>query len=718
MKQHVKQRVMEGARFLVALAGICLVGSGSAPAASSGHLVLEEILVTASTPDTAAALKINAKSIESTDNFNISDAIRDQPDITSSRRAAVGDTADTVAIRGLSGNRIMLNIDGRSVNSAGVVGGHYIDWGTLPLDNIEKIEIIRGGSSVRYGNNALGGVVNVITRRPTTQPTLILSGNLGRGDDFTTQNYRFNHSYRVGPLGYSVAGSFQKSGEHLWNNDFEGRNLSLKADLDTPWQGLFSLGIQFSNAERGFIRNNRQSANPDMPGFHQAINPRYPPRYPVAFGEDLSGGGGNAFTPGPGSHWDKTKYYFDLGYSQPLGDALAELKIYKNYENRDEKSYSRAEVAGYDDGSLVLDRTVESDRSYGGVFTISKAFGAHEVLVGVDHQVLAYGDTTINFVDNSYNTTGFSGWAWGTDSYQPSQKGETWGYYLQDDWQISEQLLLTAGVRYDRYHNKAINGSTLPALKDEAVTPRLTLSYDLTPVDKMTVAAYQAMRTPGMPETYWWAEGDTNGDPALKPEKNKALELTYRRQLAGSGFLRLAAYRYAIDDYIMFRFDSGGFRGVYNLEQAMLQGASLGGRLELTDWLSGRANLTWQDSRKKGDIYDSAALSDEIDYLPTWKGNLGAEIKLPRRMVLNADLRYVGKREGLYSYSSGWPAVTQFKLMELDAYTTLDIDLRIPVRDKGEIGLYVDNLFDRGYEERLGYPLPGRVLGATFKATF
>jgi len=512
-----------------------------------------------------------------------------------------------------------------------------------------------------------------------------------------------------------VAGSFQKSGEYLWNNDFEGRNLSLAAELDTIWQGQFTFGIQYANAERGFMRNNRQSTNPDNPGFLQPLDARYP----VAFGENLSGGGGNAFTPGPGSHWDKTKYYFDLGYSQPIGDTLAELKIYKNYEDRDEKSYSRAGVvAGYGDGALVLDRTVESDRSYGGVFTISKPLGEHEILVGVDHQVLAYGDITISSVDNTYNTTGFPGWVWGTTSYQPSQKGETWGYYLQDDWRISDRLLLTAGLRYDRYHNQSINGSTLPSLKDDAVTPRLTVSYDLTSDDKVTVAAYQAMRTPGMPETYWWAEGDTNGNPALKPEKSKALELTYRRNLPGSGFLRLAAYHYKIDDFILFRFDSGGFRGVYNLDRAVLQGASLDGRLELTDWLTGRANLTRQHSKKEGDAYDTAGLSGEIDYLPAWKGNLGAEIKLPWEMVLNADLRYVGKREGIYSYSAGWPAVTNFKLMTLSSHTTLDLDLRIPVMNKGEIGLYVENLFDKKYEERLGYPMPGRMIGATFKINF
>ena len=69
--------------------------------------------------------------------------LKNEPDIDIKRRTLIGDTADSLAIRGFSCNRIVLNIDGRPVNASGVVGGCYIDWGTIPLDNIEKIEIIR-----------------------------------------------------------------------------------------------------------------------------------------------------------------------------------------------------------------------------------------------------------------------------------------------------------------------------------------------------------------------------------------------------------------------------------------------------------------------------------------------------------------------------------------------------------------------------------------------
>lgn len=109
---------------------------------------------------------VGVKKIEKGKKINIpNNVLKNEPDIDIKRRTLFGDTANSLAISDFSGNRIMLNIGGRPVNASGVVRRYYIDWGTFPLDNIEKIEIFRGGSSVRYGNNALGGVVKVVTKK-------------------------------------------------------------------------------------------------------------------------------------------------------------------------------------------------------------------------------------------------------------------------------------------------------------------------------------------------------------------------------------------------------------------------------------------------------------------------------------------------------------------------------------------------------------------------
>ena len=674
------------------------------------HLTLDEILVIGDAITEPMSTEVGTKKIEKGKNINIPDVLKFEPDIDLKRRTLIGDTTDSLAIRGVSGNRIMLNINGRPVNASGVVGGYYIDWSTIPLDNIEKIELIRGGSSVRYGNNALGGVVNVITKKPTAKPTLTFFGTYGGGDDIDSiQNYRLTHTYQIGPLGYSLAGSYQKADPFLWNNDFEGKNLAASINLDMPLDGLVTFGFQYANSQRGLIRENRLSDDPDNPGFYRRLNNDFP----LAFGETFSPYSGTAFIPGPGANWDKTKYYLDFGYSQPIYDALLDLKLYKNLEDREEKNYSSSDInIGYADGALVLDRDVESDRSYGGNLELSKFFGNHELMIGVENKVLAYGDTKTNYIDMTYNS---APWVTPNDlSFKPSSEGVCWGYYVQDTWEISERWLLTGGLRFDSYKNKSINGSTLPELEDDALTPKLIGTYRITNTDTMTASIYQALRTPGLPETYWWAEGATQGDPVLKPEKNNAAELLYQHNFSQKDFVRVCAYYYNIEDYIMFRFDPS-WRGVYNIDKAEIYGASLDGRATFTNWLSGNAAITWQKSKKEGDIYDEAGLSDEIDYFPEWKVSAGLEFKLPYQSVFNVTARYVDERQAIYAYSSGWPTQQHFKLIELDPYITADINLKVPVGKHAELSGYVENLFGEEYEEQFGYPMPGIIIGAALK---
>jgi outer membrane receptor protein involved in Fe transport len=696
--------------FFVSVLAVWPVAPARADVAQK-HLTLEEIIVTEDAASEPMGTAVGVKKIEKGKNINIPDVLKTEPDIDMKRRTSIGDTADSLAIRGFSGNRITLNIEGRPVNASGVVGGYYIDWGTIPLDNIEKIEIIRGGSSVRYGNNALGGVVNVVTKKPTETPTATLFGTYGAGDGIDAfQNYRLTHTYKIGPLGYSLAGSYQKADPFLWNNDFEGKNLAATIDLDMPLGGELTLGLQYANAQRGFIRANRVSSDPDNPDFNRKINSDFP----LAFGETFSPYSGTAFIPGPGAEWDKTKYYLDLGYTQPIGDAMLKFKLYQNREDRKEKNYSSSDINGaYPDGRLVLDREVASDRSYGGSLEMTKPLGDHELLIGAEHKVLAYGDTTTNYVDLTYNNA-----PWVTAqsdlSYKSSSEGVCWGYYLQDTWQVSDRWMLTGGLRYDQYENKSIHGSTTPELEDEALTPKLTGTYRPGDSDTVTASVYQALRTPGLPETYWWAEGATHGDPVLKPEKNNAAELVYRHGFGDFAFMRLSTYYYKVDDYIIFRFDPS-WRGVYNIDQADLYGVSLDGRTGLTDWLSGNLSLTWQHSRKEGDLFDTAGLSDEIDYLPDWKAAAGLEFKLPYQSVFDVTLRYVGERRKIYAFSSGWPVQQYFKLIELDPYVTVDIDLKFPLGRHAEISGYVENLFGEEYEEQFGYPMPGLIFGAALK---
>jgi outer membrane receptor protein involved in Fe transport len=665
------------------------------------HLTMEEIIVTDQAVSEPSVTVVGVKTIEKGKNIMIPDVLKYEPDIDISRRALVGDTGDTLKIRGLSGNRIMLNIDGRSLNAAGVQGGYFIDWSTIPLDNIEKIEVMRGGSSVKYGNNAGGGVINVITKKPTEQPTFTFYGNFGGGDHLSyIHNYRITHTYKIGPVGYSIGGSYQKADEFLWNNDYEAKNLGVKLYVDMPLHGEMTFGVQYTDVERGFAILNRLSSDPDNPNFYvkRSLD------YPLSFGESFSPGAGNVTTPGPGADWNKTKYMLDFGYKQPIGSAFFEFKAYKNYEDRDERNYSASWInKNYPDGKLVLDRTVKSDRSYGGSTEFTMPVKNHEILGGIERKVIKTAGQDVNFVDTAYGVRG------GGVAPSKGTVAYMWGYYLQDSWSITESFLLTPGIRYDTYEFTESDLGPKLSIKDEGVSLSLTGTYRITKKDIITASIYRKYLTPSAPDAWWWYEGHAGGlyKTVLNLEKNDAAELTYRHEFTPKAFARLSVYYYKIDDFIK-RFSIPEGRGCYNIDNVQLRGGSIDGATEVRAWITLRGNITYQKSRKKGDIMDPLHLSDELDYLPEWKANIGADLKLPYEAVFSANVRYVGEQETIYSN----------KIRELDQITTTDVELKIPLTKHGEIGVYAENLFNNRYEERFGYALPGRIIGAAAKIVF
>jgi len=668
------------------------------------HLTVEEIVVTEkAVTEEPAATVVGEKTIEKGKNTTIPDALKYEPEIDINRRALVGDTSDTLKIRGLSGNRIMLNIDGRPVNAAGVQGGYFIDWSTIPLDNIERIEIMKGGSSAKYGNNAGGGIINVVTKKPTEKPTFSFYGNYGAGEDISySQNYRITHTYKIGPLGYSIGGSYQKADEFLWNNDYEAKNYAAKLYVDMPLDAQMTLGSQYTDVDRGFAIQNRLSSDPNNPKFYVKRNSDYP----LSLGESFSPGAGNLTNPGPCAHWKKTKYLLDLSYKQPVKNALLEFKAYQNHEDRDEKNYSASWLnKKYSDGKLVLDRTVKPDRSYGGGVELTMPLKNHEILGGIEKKVISTAGQDVHYVDPNYapgkTVTSSSG-----------QSSYMWGYYLQDNWDVIDRFLLTPGLRYDTYNARESGLKTDMSLSDEGLSTSLTGTYSLAENDTLTASIYRKYITPSAPDAYWWYEGLIGGlyDTTLKIEKNDAVELTFKHDFSQKAFTRVSSYHYTIDNYIKRYSQTDGKRGCYNIDKVQLTGASIDGATEIMTWITLRGNVTYQKSKKEGDIMDTTKLTDELEYMPEWKGNAGFDLKLPyREAIFSTGIRYIGEQKTIDSRN---------KLRKLDSYTTTDIELKVPVSKQGEVSVYAENLFDEHYEERFGYPMPGRIIGAAVKVGF
>ena len=151
-----------------------------------------------------------------------------------------------VDMRGFGENsqgRVLVLVDGRRQNSADMSG---INWLAVPIDAIERIEIVRGSASSLYGNNALGGVINIITKTPTQPLEITTFGSFG---SFLTNQQR---------LGVQHAGErarLRSSAEHFFTDGYRNRsayralNFSLGADFDATDRLTLSLGGRYANLE-------------------------------------------------------------------------------------------------------------------------------------------------------------------------------------------------------------------------------------------------------------------------------------------------------------------------------------------------------------------------------------------------------------------------------------------------------------------------------------
>lgn len=671
-------------------------------------LTLDEIVVSGDIiTDAARKNNIGKKTIEQGKNINVADILKLGAEVDIKRNAAAGDTGDIISIRGLSKNRILLTVNGRPMTASGIVGGYYIDWSGIPLDNIEKIEVIKGGSSALYGNNAIGGVINIITKKPEAgRPKTTLYAMGAKNDaDGINDNFKISHAAKKDKFGYLVSFGRQKAPEFLWNNDFTGKNGALFLYYDMPRGAKLSFSGQYSNTRRGFIRNNRQSLDSDSPLFGLKINDAYP----LSLGEALTGSGvNNLANIGPGAYWDKDKYLYDMNYRQPFNDGYFEVKYYKNKEDRKEKNYSTA------DGRLVLDRVVESDRSCGGSIQAVKIDGNNETTFGVERKIIANGDIAVNFVDNAYNGRVYTGTT-------PNNEGLNLNYYVQNISRITDRLTVTAGLRRYDYMIHSLTPST-KELSGSGLSPKFSANYDLMNGQSLSFSAYHAERTPGLPEIYWAQNAvRTIGAarlpvalPELKTERNRAAEISYEKKFGRTASIRATAYTYRISDYIMSRFETN-WTGIYNIDAVAVRGFSLEAERKLGKLSAVSANATWQASSKEGDLFDADKLLNGLDSMPKFKFNLNFERTLPgfRGSTAAFGARYVGPQDQIYTFGKNVN-----RLVRVNAFTLFDAGIKIPVSRGHQAEIFIDNIFDKKYEEKFGYPLMGRTVGASMKLNF
>jgi len=149
---------------------------------------------------------IDSQEITRRQSIAVTDLLRTVPGVRVSATGGLGNLT-SVFIRGANSDHTVALIDGVKINDPSSTAGGY-DFGSLVTGNIDRIEVVRGSQSVLWGSQAIGGIVNVITKQPTEDLTAEGGAEYGWRD---TARLVGNVAGKFGPVSASVGGNFQRS---------------------------------------------------------------------------------------------------------------------------------------------------------------------------------------------------------------------------------------------------------------------------------------------------------------------------------------------------------------------------------------------------------------------------------------------------------------------------------------------------------------------------
>ena len=533
--------------------------------------------------------------------------------------SGVPGTAVRLNMRGLTtgyqSQNVLVLVDGRRINDQ--YQGN-VEFALLPADNVERIEILRGPASALYGSSAMGGVINIITRRGSEMPFTEVSG---AGGSYETQLYKAAHGWKIDRFDYFLTGSHANTVGYLDNGD----------GTDRDWQA------------RNFTSNFGYS-------FDEDSQARLFLGYYDGTGTDEN------------SDRDVQKDYQDLRYAwnwNDDADAALSVRLYRNGEhhNYDWKFPGQGRYSQY-----TLGAEVQQSLWLGEKHRVTLGFEARRDAVDID-EVLAD-------IDEDMSTLGF---------------------YLQDEFNLTDDLQFTAGIRYDASGDY-----------DGEVSPRFGVLYRFMEGTEVYASVNRAFRAPSLSDQHarnQFGGMAFEGNPDLEPQTMMAYEAGLRRRFTDSLEGEVAAFYWDLKDFWDYMRDPDGVFRTRNIAEVRSYGVETTIRFRVSQDMSGFLNYTYTKATIEEYEPDPSIKGNVLEDLARHKANLGVDLKLPKNAGLHLRVRYVGPR-----FTDAQNTVDD----KLDDYAIADIRLNVPLSDNLRLTLNVDNVFNSGYADFADFRQPGR----------
>jgi len=460
-------------------------------------------------------------------------------------------------------------------------GDRSIVWGGMPVENIARIEVIRGPGSALYGADAFAGVINIITKTAAD----INGTQLGlRAGSFNSHDGWVQYG---GTLGAYKAAAYLRVGHT------DGSKQTIIADSQSFFDSLTGTSASLApgpvNLGKDTI-DSRIDLSRDKWRFRAGFQQRSNVETGAGIASALDPVGTNY-----GQRINTDLTYHDANFSPDL-DVTAQASYLSIIEQSDLTLFppgANFGLGAFPNG--VIGNPDKWERHLrANVSAIYSAIQNHKLHFGVGTQN-----------DNLYKTRESRNYNLALNppfGYVPAPLGgvtemnaagifltphdRTVNYaYAQDEWNFTRDWYLTAGVRHDQYSD--FGGTT---------NPRLALVWD-TAYNLTSKLLYgRAFRPPSFTELYSINNPVTQGNPNLKPETNQSLELAFSWQTTSTLQANLNLFRYQMKEIIRFVPDPSGISTAQNADSQHGQGFETELVWDATDNLRLSGNFAQQQS--------------------------------------------------------------------------------------------------------------------------
>jgi iron complex outermembrane receptor protein len=591
---------------------------------------------------------------------NVADVLRTVPAVTVANIMA-NPKGSSVDIRGFGGtgalNTLVL-VDGRRVNQIDLSG---TDWSQIPLDQIERIEVIRGGGSVLYGDNAVGGVVNIITKKGEGKPSVQAEA---LGGSYGLNIQRASSQGSLGDFRYTVHARHENTRGFRDNGSYEGKGFGgsvgydlgdiLRIDLSTNYHDD-RYGMPGALTEQDLLTMDRDdTTHPDDKGETKDWFVQLAPEL------DLK-------------QWGK----FSLGFA------------YRKRETGS-KSYYYTGPITREWGTLTNDIPT---------FSVSPQW-VWEKDISTFHNKLIVGLDFYHADSNSeYHDTGMGDPARNFLSSDTAVKRNAWAPYLHDNFTILKSLIFSCGYRYEQVNND-FEGSSYDPFSGTWASFAGTSTYYLHAWEagltylflensKVYGRISSSYRYPAIDE-YFSAWSGLN--TLLRPQEGITYEVGVDHYFTKAIRSGLTFFWMELDNEIYYNPLGGpfSFGANENYDKTRHWGVEFSAEAKPWEWLKLWANYTYTEAKIRGGVYSG----NEVPGVPHYKVNFGIGVTPLEGLAIDIWANYVGERRFISDQLNIFP--------KLDDYITFNAKVSYTWKFfTAFVG--VNNIFNEKYSEYGSY---------------